>query len=371
MKTSIVVPVFEQAKALPSLLRALALTAKRAGNPEILFVDGGSTDGTPERLEAARLPGARVLREPRHGLAEPLNRGVAEAKGELLLFLQAVPEPGWASAMEQALLTADLAVGNTSPQAAGKPGPFTRAAAQLFAGHSERTAHARGHALPWGSARNLGARRSLLEKTGPFSPEATRAADIDWCWRAMLQGARIAYAENARAKLALTGERRALLAEFEGYGLGEAWLHRTYSFLLEPEDRSPDPLLSAVDAFLRIRHQGGAQAKAIARALEEIACAFSAGVRLGYERPHRDCPIERAAPEGPLSWWNDASAKAMTVFVPTKGLAVLSGRQLTLWKALKAGSDDAQLVALFRKLFKADERSARHGVAEFRESLRA
>ncbi|MGZ3742067.1 MAG: glycosyltransferase family 2 protein, partial [Bdellovibrionota bacterium] len=278
------------------------------------------------------------------------------------------PDSRWIGAMEKALGAADLVVGQTISALPKKATRYGKVALTLFKGHSERTAHARGHALPWGPTCNLGVRRELLEKTGPFSPEATSAFDIDWCWRAILKGASIAYCAQAKVKHARRNERRALLEQFERYGLGEAWLHRTYAFLLSPEDQNPDALLAGVDAFSRLRHQSdAAKVKTLAPVLDEVATAFACGVRLGYERPHRDCPLERTAPTSAVSWMNNA--KSATVFVPGKGLAVLEGKQLRLWQAIRAGASDAELTKLFMRLFKATEHDAHHEIEEFRSSL--
>jgi GT2 family glycosyltransferase len=370
VKTSVLVPVFNEAKNIPGLLRALEQVCKKTKDLEILFVDNGSTDGSPEMLQAAALPGARVLSEPRKGFAEPLNKALSEATGDLLLFLDAdaLPAPNWAAAMQKALDESDLVVGETQSLPLKKATVYGKLAAKLFEGHSERTAHARGHALPWGPTCNLGVRVSVLEKVGPFSPEATSAFDIDWCWRAVLQGARIAYCKDAKVKHARRNERRALLEQFERYGMGEAWLHRTYSFLLSTEDQEPDPLLASVDSFRRLRHQSEAgKVKALLPALDEVATAFAGGVRLGYERPHRECPLERSAPETAIHWRN--GPKGVTVFVPGKGVAVLEGKQLQLWEALQAGDNDELLARLFMRLFKANHHQALHEVAEFRKSF--
>ena len=94
---------------LQNELRTLATATRKAKDLEIVFIDNGSTDGSPEMLEAAKLPNSRVVHESRRGFAEPLNRGLAESTGDLVLFLDAdaVPEPGWIAAMEKALATAD------------------------------------------------------------------------------------------------------------------------------------------------------------------------------------------------------------------------------------------------------------------------
>lgn len=360
MKTSLLIPVFNHANHLPPLLRAL-----RSAKAEIIFIDQGSTDESLSLLE-----NANVIREPRHGLAEALNRGISAASGELLLFLaaDAVPAPQWVKAMEKALGEADLVVGQTTSRAEKKPSAYGKLAAKLFSGHSERTARAHGHALPWGPVANLGARRTLLEKTGPFSPDSASAFDIDWCWRAMLQGARIAYAKDARVEQARSQKREHLLEEFERFGFGEAWLHRTYAFLLSPEDQKPDPLLASVDAFNRLLHRSqAANSKALRPTLEEVSVAFANGVRLGYERAHRECPLERSAPKSAIAW--ASGAKELTVFVPGKGLATLKGKELQLWEAMRAGANASELIQLFMRLFKADFPTAQHEVAHFRENF--
>jgi len=371
MKTSILIPVYNEAKQIPALLKALALVEKKTKDlAEFIFVDNGSTDGGRELLEAAKLPKARVLSESRKGFAEPLNKALSEANGDLLLFLDAdaLPDAGWAIAMQRALRESDLVVGQTFSLAYPKPTIYGKLAAKLFVGHSERTAHARGHALPWGPTCNLGARRTLVEKVGPFSPEATSAFDIDWCWRALLKGAKLTYAENAKVKHLRRNERRDLLEQFERYGLGEAWLHRTYAFLLSPEDQSPDPLLAAVDAFQRLRHQSeAASVKGFTSALEEVSAAFAGGVRMGYERQHRGCPLERVAPPQAISW--RSGPKSVTLFVPGKGITNLAGKPLQLWEAIQAGENEASLVGLFRRLFKSSEEEAKHVLHDFRKNI--
>ncbi len=370
MKISLLIPVGNHAKVLPALLRELGPLAKKNANLEILFVDAGSGDGGDALIEAAKLPRAQWLRESRRGLAEALNRGLAAARGELLLFLAAdtVPRAGWLPAMEKALESGDLAVGQTLSRAEKKSGMPGRVAAKLFSGHSERTAHARGHALPWGPYTNLGARRSLVEKIGPFSPEAAAAFDIDWCWRGMLKGARIVYARAAKTQQSRGPDHRALLEEFERYGLGEAWLHRTYSFLLSPEDQAPDPLLASVDAFRRLReHAAARQLKSLLVPLEEVAVAFAGGVRLGYEHPHRECPLERSVPREAIAWEN--GPKETTVFVPGKGVATLKGKQRQIWEAMRAGASPSELVRLFTRVFRVDEHTAHHELAHFRENF--
>ena len=87
------VPCFEEADAVARLETELFPALEALPIPwEALFVDDGSTDGTGAGLAAlaSRRPGARVLihRENR-GIGASLKTGLAEARGDWLVFLDA------------------------------------------------------------------------------------------------------------------------------------------------------------------------------------------------------------------------------------------------------------------------------------------
>lgn len=80
-RLSVVIPTLNEAAYLPSTLESLA----GARDAEIIVVDGGSDDGTPQ---IARRAGCRVLRTVRNR-AFQLNAGADVAEGSFLLFLHA------------------------------------------------------------------------------------------------------------------------------------------------------------------------------------------------------------------------------------------------------------------------------------------
>ncbi len=87
---SVVVPTYNEEKALPGTLGALLA---QPGDFEVLIVDGGSTDRTGEVVAAlspqsSALSPVLLLSAPK-GRASQMNAGAKLARGEWLLFLHA------------------------------------------------------------------------------------------------------------------------------------------------------------------------------------------------------------------------------------------------------------------------------------------
>lgn len=91
LRVSLVIPCFNASRTLPMVLAALKRQTRRP--EEMIVIDDGSVDGSGALAEAA---GVRVVRHPgNRGLAEARNTALAEAHGELLVFIDAdaVPRP--------------------------------------------------------------------------------------------------------------------------------------------------------------------------------------------------------------------------------------------------------------------------------------
>lgn len=82
-RLSIILPVLNEAAALPATLGALAPLLARGA--QLVVADGGSTDGT---LDIAKRVSAETISAPR-GRALQMNAGAQIARGDVLLFLHA------------------------------------------------------------------------------------------------------------------------------------------------------------------------------------------------------------------------------------------------------------------------------------------
>jgi rSAM/selenodomain-associated transferase 2 len=83
MRLSVIIPALDEAAGIGATLAALQ--PLRAAGHEVIVVDGGSRDGTPD---AARPLADRVLVAAR-GRASQMNAGADAAAGDVLLFLHA------------------------------------------------------------------------------------------------------------------------------------------------------------------------------------------------------------------------------------------------------------------------------------------
>src|SRR5690349_6318438 len=87
---SVVLPAYNESHRLPQTLRELKdYLPERFDHYEVLVVDDGSADGTPDLVEkqAREWPQLRLLRQPKNmGKGAAVRRGCLEASSDLVLF---------------------------------------------------------------------------------------------------------------------------------------------------------------------------------------------------------------------------------------------------------------------------------------------
>jgi len=92
-KVSVVIPCFNQGEFVVAAL--LSVFEQTMADFEIVIVDDGSDDGTtPEVLDSLDLPRITVIHQDNVGLPGARNRGIAAARGEYVVMLDADDELG-------------------------------------------------------------------------------------------------------------------------------------------------------------------------------------------------------------------------------------------------------------------------------------
>ncbi len=89
MKISVIMPVYNEAELVGEAVDCIL--AQTTADWECIILDDGSTDETPEILEAMarRDPRLRIIHGPRQGIAASLNQAIDQARGQYLARMDA------------------------------------------------------------------------------------------------------------------------------------------------------------------------------------------------------------------------------------------------------------------------------------------
>ncbi len=167
---SVVVPVYNQERYLQRCAEALLKQTYPWDRFEILMVDNNSTDASPQILRS--IDGIRVLHEHTQGDYAARNRGIAEARGEIIAFTDSdtAPLPDWLHRIAREMrkhpdvgvIIGGLEFDGSSRMLALMTSYEQDKAEYIF--HSDEPA------LYYGYTCNMAARRSLFDELGPFAP---------------------------------------------------------------------------------------------------------------------------------------------------------------------------------------------------------
>ncbi|MCI5139277.1 MAG: glycosyltransferase [Candidatus Electrothrix sp. AR1] len=85
MKITVITIVYNNVNDIGTTIKSVL--TQLYNNIEYIIIDGGSTDGTLEVLEGLKENGVTVVSEPDNGIYDAMNKGVDQASGDYVLFM--------------------------------------------------------------------------------------------------------------------------------------------------------------------------------------------------------------------------------------------------------------------------------------------
>jgi glycosyltransferase involved in cell wall biosynthesis len=202
---------------------------------EIIVVDNGSTDNTPEIVAkfAASRPGVKYVHEAKRGKSSALNRGARESTGDILVWLDddVIPKAGWLEGLVQPILEdkADFVVGRIDLAPHLLRDWMTPELRQRYG----EIPGAKGDTFPVGG--NTALTRAFYAKSeghdpelGPGSGGLANGEDILFSRQMVALGARLGYAEDGAVEHHFEPSRltrKAWLETAEGQGRASAYIY--------------------------------------------------------------------------------------------------------------------------------------------------
>ncbi|MBE0642688.1 MAG: glycosyltransferase [Bacteroidetes bacterium] len=215
---SLILTTRNEAAHVPLFLDGIRAQTVRPA--EIVICDGGSTDGTVERLRelGADLP-LRIIVEPGANIARGRNCAIRTAAHDILAITDAgcEIEPGWLERITEPLLR--------TPEVDAVGGGYTligQTPVQRWTRASSLPLDQQDPAAFLPSSRSFAARRSAIEKAGMYPEHLTFAGeDTALVLRMKQLGARFVTRWDARVHWYPRATFRAFLRQHYLYGLGD------------------------------------------------------------------------------------------------------------------------------------------------------
>ncbi len=234
MEASTIIPTFNRSAKLRSCLEALSVQTYPAAGFEVIVVVDGSTDGTLEMLSQLEMPYAlRVIRQSNAGQPTALNRGAAEASGQILIFIDddIVVAPQFVAEHLRLHRTRDQVVGIGQMTLTLPPGAdwFARGFAQSWSDHY--AAFNQGKGQPdWDDCYggNMSVSRAVFMSVGGNVTDLRRGYDVELAYRLKQHGCSFEYLREAVGEQYESKSFRELSADTEFAGEGSVALARRH-----------------------------------------------------------------------------------------------------------------------------------------------
>ena len=239
-----IVPAYNAGDTLDACLSALRSQTVASTAYEIIVVDDGSTDRTPQ---IARSHGVCLIQQPNAGPAAARNRGAQQAQGEILLFTDAdcAPAEDW---------VAQMVAPFADPSIAGARGIYRtrqRSLVARFVQLEYESRYARlqgGQEIDFVDTYSAGYRRSLWAESGGFD-ETFRTASVEdqeFSFRLVRAGHRLVFVPEA---VVYHQHDRTLFEYWRrkfGIGYGKACILRRYPERVVSDSHTPQALKAQI-----------------------------------------------------------------------------------------------------------------------------
>ena len=221
---SVLVPVRNEARYIERCLRSLAEQDYPRDRFEVLVIDGRSDDATRELVShfaAESTLDVRLLDNPQRKTAAGLNRGLDEARGEVIVRVD-----GHATVAGDYLSRGVFALFDTGADCVGgviEAVGDTRTGQAIAIAMSSRFGVG-GVAFRVGGEGQVetvafGAyRRDVFDRIGRFTEDINRGEDDEFNYRLCDAGGRILLVPEMRARYTVRGTLRGLARQYFGYG---------------------------------------------------------------------------------------------------------------------------------------------------------
>jgi cellulose synthase/poly-beta-1,6-N-acetylglucosamine synthase-like glycosyltransferase/peptidoglycan/xylan/chitin deacetylase (PgdA/CDA1 family) len=250
---TVLVPAYNEAKCIENTVRSLMVSDHPI---EVIVIDDGSSDGTARIVEDLDLPGVRVVRQLNAGKPAALNRGVANARHDLVVMMDGdtVFEPSTVRELVQPF--GDPRVGAVAGNAkVGNKDTLIGAWQHIeyvMGFNLDRRMYDVLRCMPTIPGAVGAFRRTALERVGGMSDD-TLAEDTDITMAIHRDGWRVVYAEKARAWTEAPESVQQLWSQRYrwSYGTMQAiWKHRRALFDRGPSGRFGRVGLPLVSLFM-------------------------------------------------------------------------------------------------------------------------
>ncbi len=252
---SVIIPTYNRKDELETLLHSLSTQTFPANHCEIIVVDDGSTDGTPEwfleHKDRFNLP-ISFFAQVRGGPGAARNAGMEKAKGDLFAFTDTdcIAQPEWLTSLIKPFSSEKVgAVGGS--EIINDNDPLLMRCFHYLMTAPLTTGGLRGKrgkrlANFYPRTFNMAISREVYQETGGFKP-LFQAEDIELSYRIKQKGFKLVYEASAR----VYHKRRSTVAQFvrQLFNMGKA---RVTLARLHPGSLEPLHVLPAAALFFFI-----------------------------------------------------------------------------------------------------------------------